>query len=358
MLHRVRYLVTGAAGFVGTAVVRRVLGEGDTAVAVVRDAASERARALRDAGAEVVEKTVGDPKGIAAAAKGCEVVVHCAAVASHRAARRALRWTNIAGTENVVNAARHAGCERVVHVSCADVTLSNQDRVHWNEARALERQPLDDHARTKQLAEELALAASTRGVEVTAVRPALLWGPGDETHLPALAREGLAGGIRLVGSGETFIATTYIESLVDAIVEAAEVEAAAGNAYYVTDGDLLEAREFFGQVSEAVGLPRPRTGPGFSLAYALAWARMRVGGDGLWPTDVIHRGRSTHFDCQSAMTDLGWSPRPMAEGMSALAAWVKERGGAQAIAALGRAPAPASYVDAEVAAAGGDAPPG
>lgn len=350
-----RYLITGAAGFVGTAVARRVLAEGDEAVALVRH--PERAAHLAAAGAEVREGTVGDPNGVAEAARGCRVVVHCAAVGSHRASPRALRWTNVAGTENVVNAARHAGCERVVHLSCADVTLCNEDRVHWNERREGAGRPPDEHARTKRLAEELALAESGRGIEVAAIRPALLWGPDDRTHLPALVREALPGGLRLVGTGDNLLSTTYIDNLVDAILAAAEVEAAAGRVYYVTDGAFLDAREFFGQLSEAVGLPPPRSGPGYSVAYAMAWTRMRFGGEGWWPTDVIRRGRSTQFDQQNAMTDLDWEPRvTVEEGMSRLAEWAREVGGPRAIAGFYRPPAGADSVDAEVAAAGGDAP--
>ena len=350
-----RYLITGAAGFLGAAVTRRVLAEGDEAVGLVRDAGA--ARDLEAAGARIVTGTVGDPNDVAAAAHGCTVLVHCAAVPSHRASRRALRWTNVAGTENVLKAARKAGCERVVHVSCADVTLSNQDRVHWNEKRELDHRPLDEHAITKQVAEDLVLSENGRGIEATALRPALLWGPGDRTHLPALAREGLAGGIRLVGSGESFIATTYVESFVDAVLAAAEVTAAPGHAYLVADGELAEAREFFEQLSGAVGLPPPRTGPTYGLAYAMAWARERMRNAGPWPTDVIHRGRSTHFDCQNAMTDLDWSPRPMTEGMERLAEWAKEVGGPAAVAAMYRPPAGAASVDSEVATAGGDVRP-
>ncbi len=348
-----RYLVTGAAGFLGTAVARRALAEGDEVVALVRDGA--RAAALEEAGATVRIATIGDPNAVAEAAKGCEVVVHCAAVTSHRAARRALRWTNVAGTENVINAARHAGCARVVHVSCADVTLSNEDRVNWNERRELSHRPIDEHARSKLLGEEIALSQNGQGIEVTALRPAILWGPGDRTHLPGLVREALPSGLRLVGAGKNLVSTTYVDNFVDAVLAAAEVEKAAGNAYYITDGAFLEAHELFGQLSEAIGLPRPRRGPPLGIAYAVAWARMRLGAGGWWPTDVVQRGRSTYFDHQSACADLDWEPRvTVDEGMRRLAEWAKEVGGPEAIAAMYRAPATASSVDAEVAAAGGE----
>ena len=353
-----RYLVTGAAGFVGRAIVRRILAEGDEAHALVRDRGA--AEDLAEAGATVHEGTVGDPNGVAEAARGAHVLVHCAAVSSHRAARRALRWTNVAGTENVVNAAKHAGCERLVHVSCADVTLCNEDRVHWNEDRELSHPPLDEHARTKLLAEELAMSANGSELEVVSLRPALLWGPGDRTHLPALVREAQASGgaIRLVGSGENLLATTYIDNFVEAVMSACEVTKAAGRIYYVVDGDFLDAREFFDQLSRAVGVAQPKSGPPYPLAYALALARQRMGSAGWWPTDVIHRGKSTQFDAQRAMNDLDWEPHTsVAEGMKALAAWAISVGGPDAIASMYRPPATSGSVDADVAAAGGDTLP-
>jgi len=348
-----RFLVTGASGFAGGAVADRVLAEGDDLAVFARDA--ERVSDLAEAGAEVHVGTVGDPNAVARAARGCDVVVHAAAVRSHRSARRALDWINVAGTENVIRAARHAGCERVVHVSCADVTLGNEDRVNWDEKRYLSKPPLDAHARSKLLAEELALAANGPGVEVTAVRPALLWGPGDHSALPELVREGRSAGLRLFGPGANLLSTTYIDNLVDAILAAAEVEAAAGRSYYVTDGEFMDAREFFEQLSRAVGLPPPRSGPPFWLAYAAAWVRARTGGAGPHPTDVVHRGRGSYFDHQSAVAELEWEPLySVAEGMAQLAAWVGEVGGLDGVEALYRPPADASSVDAEVEAAGGD----
>jgi len=348
-----RFLVTGATGFVGRAVTRRILADGDEAHVLVRSA--DGASDLAEAGATVHVGSIGDPNQVADAARGCEVVVHAAAVASFRSAVRALDWTNVAGTENVISAARHVACTRVVYVSCADVTLCNEDRVHWNEDRALSIRPVDAHARSKLLSEELALAANGTGLEVTALRPAWIWGPGDTSTLPLLCKEAGGGGLRLVGSGANLMSTTYIDNFVDAVIAAAEVEAAPGHAYYVTDSEFSDSREFFEALSRAAGLPPPRAGMPFGLAHTVASVREWFGTDGWWPTDVLRRGRSTMFDAQNAIRDLSWEPRvTMEEGMKALSAWTEQVGGATAVAAMARAPVGAAAVDAQVAAAGGD----
>lgn len=349
-----KVLVTGATGFVGSAVVRRLCADGETVHALVRD--ETRAAELRATGAEIFVGDIGDPNDVLRAAKGCRLAVHAAAVATHRAAERALTWTNVAGTENVLRAARHAGIARVVHVSCADVTLTNEDRVHWDEDRSSPRGLLDAHARTKRLAEEVALTTTAEGFEVCAVRPAFLWGPGDFTHAPALCREALEhGGLALFGDGTNLVASTYIDNLVDAITDALVATNVASRAYYVADADFLDARELYGMLSAALGLPKPRGGLPFEAAYALAWARERAGGTGPWRTDVVRRARSSQFDVQRATSDLGWKARvSVKDGMAALAAWTTTLGGPAALAAKERPPPTAASVDAQVAAAGGD----
>jgi nucleoside-diphosphate-sugar epimerase len=284
------------------------------------------------------------------------VFVHAAAVPTHRADPRALAWVNVAGTENALNGARRARCKRFVLVSCADVTLVNEDRVNWNEDRDLMGLPLDAHARSKRLAEEIALSASSADIEVVAIRPAWIWGPGDTTQLPELIREANEhGAVRLVGSGENLVATTYIDNLVDAIIAAAEAPAAKGGIYYVADNEMNDASEVLGGMSAAAGLPPPKPGVAYALAYAMALVRARTGGKGLTPTDVVKRGRSTTFDVQNAVKDLGWEPKvSMKDGLDALAKWIADEGGATAVASMARPPADASSVDAQVEDAGGD----
>lgn len=343
----VRILITGATGFVGTAVAERCALDGHEVNLLVRR--PEAAKRLAARGCHVHAGSVGDPNEVLKAARDCEVVVHAAAVASHRSAPEALDWVNVAGTENVLRAAHHAGCRRVVHVSCADVTLANMDRVHWDEDRYLDRSPLGPHAHSKQLAEELVLSASSHDLETTAVRPAILWGPGDTTTLPLLCREALAGGVRLWGGGKNLVTTTYIDHMVDALVTATTAERAAGRAYQIADGEFQTAAEFFGALCRAAELPPPRRALPYGLAYAMAWARERVHASGPWRPDVIHRARNIYLDYSRALHELGTEPRvPFAEGIERTATWVREMGGPEAVAKMGRPPATAEEVQAQI----------
>jgi nucleoside-diphosphate-sugar epimerase len=351
-----RVLVTGATGTVGRAIARRLLEEGYDVRALVRSAAA--ASDLTAMGASAIQGDIGDPRQVYAAARGCGLAVHAAGIATHRAAPRALAWTNVAGTENVLRAARKAGVRRVVVLSCADVTLCDEDRIGWNEDRTPERFLPDAHAETKRLAEELALASGDATMEVTAIRPAPIWGPGDWSSLPALCAEALTGGgLPLYGDGSAIYASAYIDNVVDAVVAALSAVDVNGRAYHVQDAEFLDTREFFGMLSRACDLPAPRLGPPYALAYATAWLRELRRAPGAWRTDVVRRGRATQFDVQRAHRDLNWRARvPVEEGMRALSAWVKAKGGARALAARVRPAPDAASVDAQVALAGGDAP--
>jgi nucleoside-diphosphate-sugar epimerase len=336
------YFVTGATGFVGGALTRRLLAAGHQVRALGRGEADRPASA--DAPA-LCCASLGDPNGMAEAIRGAEVVFHCAAENSSRAGAKACAWINVAGTENVINAARSAGVRRVVHLSCSDATLVNRDRMSWKESQQLGEAPLDALSRSKLLAEELALGASSAALEVCALRPAWVWGPGDRRSLPALCREGQRGRVRLCGDGENLVPTVFIENLVDALLLAADADEAPGRSFHVLDGEVLNAHEFIGQLCQALGLPAPARGI-YALAYAGAWLRERMGSTGgLSRADVVRRGRSALFDGVGAVQVLGYEPRiTVAEGMQLLAAWAKELGGPAGVASTERQPVSDSEV--------------
>ena len=187
-----------------------------------------------------------------------------------------------------------------------------------------------------------------------ALRPTLVWGPGDRSVLPSMLREAKEGGFRLYGDGRNLIGITYIDNLVDAILLALKADAAkvAGLPYYVADAEFLEAREFFGMLMEELGLPAPRKGP--SMALSLALQRFGLGGAHL-PEEMIKRARGTLFDIQRAVGDLGYDPAVgVEEGMKALAGWVAAKGGVDAIIAMEKEPPGEEAVAAQVETAGGE----
>jgi 2-alkyl-3-oxoalkanoate reductase len=346
-----RVLITGASGFVGQAAARALLSEGHEVRGLTRDPTR-----TQTVGVQRVLGSIGDPNSIASAATACDAIVHAAGITSLGAPERVLRWVHIAGTENVLRAARHVGVGRVLHMSCADVSLSRDDRMHWDETRVLAHPPIGAFASSKLMAEEIALSASDDRLEVCALRPALLWGPGDAQGLSQLQHELQRGGVMLYDQGRNVLGTTHIDNLTQAVLKALRAQDAPGRAYYITDGEFLEAREFYTRVLSALGLPVQFAQR--SLSMALLRARLS-GKLGLTPrtseAQILRRAKSALFDLSSAAKDLGYTPTlDLDAQLQGLADWVRAEGGIEAIIARVRPEPTHADVDAQVALAGGD----
>lgn len=296
--------------------MRGLQAAGHEVVAYVREGSDSRN--FRD-----IERIVGDledPNRLAQAAARCDALIQAAGISDPAASKEALGWAHVAGTENVLNAAKQAGCKRMIHISCADVTLYDGPRSFWNEDEAPSR-PFGDLARTKLQAEELVRVSGKKGFWTCALRPALVWGPRDSTHLRRWEAEARSGGIRLPRGGKKLMATTFIGNLTHAMLGALEATVTTGNVYYVVDTELTLCRDFFSELSAALGWPRPRSaGP-----YGWAWIAARTGLSSLHPTEVIRRGRTSAFDTSRAKQDLGYEPLvTRAQGMDELAAWYRD----------------------------------
>jgi nucleoside-diphosphate-sugar epimerase len=342
-------LVLGATGHVGGAIAARLLARKDDVTLLVRD--ETRLSLAGDP-----KKRLGsilDPNAIARAAEGCDAIF-CAVGAPSGAASRVYPWLYVAGVENVITAARHQKVPHVVLVTSADVTLANQDRVHWNEKRDISELPFGDRAQSIRLGEEIALALSDDRLSVSAIRPGWVWGPGDRSMLPELVREAKDGGITMWGEGKNLVATTYIDLVVDAAIAAAKSPSSGGQAYYVSDGEFLELREWLASFTRALGLPPAKNGTPFSIAWTMATLR----GDVALREKMLRRCKATLFDAQKAQVELGVEPKTSIEqGLKALAAWVEAEGGIDAVAKWTRALPDAAAIEAEAKAAGLAEPP-
>ena len=313
-----RTLILGATGFAGSHITKRFLDAGHSITALVRKDRQET-KAARGLPSEVVIKTgeIGDPNQIAEAAEGCDVIVVSVSL-PEGASADAYRWLHIAGTQNVIAAARDRNVPRVVFISCGEVVLADQERVHWDEKRELQGKPLGARAQALKLGEEIALSESDALVAVTALRPGWLWGPGDRGRLPKLVDEARKhNGIDLCGDGKNLVATTYVEHLAEAALMASVVPNAAGHAFYIGDPEFLEMGEFLGMFSKALGLPPPRATAGW-----LKRAMSKLGQGALSAEEIVRRARGTHFDTEKAAQVLGFTPQiPIDVGMARMKTW-------------------------------------
>ena len=290
------------------------------------------------AGVELHRGDVANLAAVANAAAGCGLVFHTAALAGIAGPREEYVRANVDGTRNVVEACRRRGVPRLVHTSTPRVVFDGSDMEGVDESVPLATRFEAHYPATKAAAERLVLEADGPELATVALRPHLVWGPGDHHLVPRLLARARAGTLALVGDGSKRVDATYIDNAADAHLAAAERLApgapCAGRAYFISDGTPLPMRELLGRILAAAGLPP--VGRTVSPAAALAAGRVletihsllgRPGEPRM--TRFLARELSTAhwFDIGAARRDLGYEPRVgMDEGMARLAAWIRGGG--------------------------------
>lgn len=223
-MHRV--LVTGGNGFIGQALVRRLVERGVEVAVIGRNSYPD----LEALGVRCHRGDIRDPAALERAVAGRDTVFHVAAKAGVWGPRQEYFATNLDGTANVIEACRRNGVERLVHTSTPSVVFDRRSLEGADETTPYAARPLCHYAASKIAAERLVLAANASGLRTAAIRPHLVWGPGDQHLIPRLLARGRAGELAIVGSGTNRVDITYIDNVVHAHLLAADNLCASGSA--------------------------------------------------------------------------------------------------------------------------------
>jgi nucleoside-diphosphate-sugar epimerase len=318
----VRVLVTGASGLLGGAVAAAVLAAGHEVRTLQR-------RPSGVAGADDVLGSVTDASAVARAVDGVDGIVHLAAKVSLAGDPAEFDEVNVVGTVRLLQAALASGAGRFVYVSSPSVAHSGSSIVGDD---ALPADPLlarGDYARTKATAELAALAADSAELAVVAVRPHLVWGPGDTQLVARIVDRASRGRLPLLGHGAALIDTTYVDNAASAIAAALErAPAVHGNSYVVTNGEPRPVAELLAGMCAAAGVRAPNwsvpaaVARGAGSLIEAVW-RVRPGADEPPMTRFLAEQLSTAhwFDQRRTRADLQWEPAvSLDEGFRRLAA--------------------------------------
>ena len=315
-------LVTGASGLLGGAVA-----------AAVRDAGHEvRTLQRRPSGVAGVTDLLGsvtDATTVAHAVAGVDAIVHLAAKVSLAGAPAEFENVNVGGTLRLLRAATDSTASRFVFVSSPSVAHAGASIVGDDALPADPLRARGDYARTKATAVLMALAADSPELAVVAVRPHLVWGPGDTQLVARIVDRASRGRLPLLGHGAALIDTTYIDNAASAIAAALErAPEVHGNSYVVTNGEPRPVAELLADMCAAAGVPAPRWSVPAGVARAAGsvieavW-RVRPGVDELPMTRFLAEQLSTAhwFDQRRTRADLQWTPAvSLDEGFERLAA--------------------------------------
>ena len=325
-------LVTGATGFLGGALARRLaLVEGARVTALGRRSALGEALQRETAGSSLrfVPADLAEPGAAAAACAGQALVFHSAALTGPWGPYAAFYRSNVTATQAIIAGCQRAGA-RLVHVSTPSVCFADQPRLNVAETDPLPARQTSHYAATKLLAEQAVHAAVQHGLWAILVRPRAVFGPRDTTLLPRLIRQIERGRLPILGDGRNQADLTYVDNVVDALLLCATApDTLRGRIFHITNGEPGRMWDRIGQLCQALGYPPPRRRVPLPAALALAgglemaYQLLRLPGEpALTRYAVRLLALDATLDIGAARRDLGYAPRvSLAAGLRRLAEW-------------------------------------
>jgi NAD+-dependent farnesol dehydrogenase len=329
-----KILLTGATGFLGRRLAAELAPRHELRLLVRRGSSRERF----PPGVELAEGDVTDRASLDRAAAGRDAVIHAAALVKILAPREEFDRVNVGGLDNVLAAAEAAGTvERFVYVSsfmALGPTESAAGGTLDESAEVRDRAWINDYERTKALADRRARRAIQEGAPVTIVYPGVIYGPGELTEGNIIARHVLDLANRrlpaLLGRPERRWNYVFVDDAARGVALA--LERGRPGSRYVLGGENVTLGEFYAQVERLTGVPVPKLRLPDGVARAAggaqkAWARLRGarGGTPKLTPDLVEVYRHDWaYSSARAESELGYRPRPLAEGLAATVDWLKE----------------------------------
>jgi 2-alkyl-3-oxoalkanoate reductase len=322
-------LVTGGSGFLGRRIVDRLLLQGRSVAIAGRTPAPD----LERRGVRFIRVSLEDAAGVRSACEGMETVFHVAAKVGVWGRHADFFRTNVLGTRAVIEGCRAHRVRRLVFTSTPSVVYNGRDLAGANESLPLTKHCPSPYPTTKAMAEAEVLAAHGEGLATVALRPHLIWGPGDPHLVPRLLARARSGRLRIIGEGTNRVDMVHIENAADAHLSAESaiaqaVSAAGGQPYFITNGEPVVLWEWINGLLTALG-EKPvtrkislRAASAIGRACELAWSLLPVGAEPPITRFVATELARDHwFDISAARRDLSYSPRiTMAGGTAALVA--------------------------------------
>ena len=320
-------LVTGGGGFLGKAVVKRLL----ELRYAVRSFSRGDYPELVEMGVDVHQGDLADYTAVDGAVNGCDAVIHCAAKAGVSVDYLSFFRPNLLGTQNVLDACKRRDVSKLVYTSTPSVTFTGEDQEGIGESTPYPAKFNAHYPRTKAAAERLVLQANGPTLSTVALRPHLIWGPGDTQLIPRIIERARAGRMRFIGGGKRLIDATYIDNAAHAHVLALQQLApdapCAGKPYFITNDAPMPFADVVNGILAAAGLDPVSASVSPRVAYAMGtfleavYVVLRRRGEPSMTRFVARQFSTAHwYDISAAKEDLGYEVLvSMEDGMRRLA---------------------------------------
>jgi nucleoside-diphosphate-sugar epimerase len=318
-----KVLVTGARGMLGRAVAEQLMARGDRVRVFQRNPAGV-------SGAEEVLGDVAHRSDLDRAVAGMDAVIHLAAKVTVTGAWSEFVSANVDGVRHLLDAMRAAGVPRLVHVSSPSVAHDGTSLVGAPAGPADPEHARGHYSRSKAMGELLALDGDGPELTVVAIRPHLVWGPGDTQLVGRIVERARSGRLAFVGTGNALMDTTYVDNAASAMLAALDrIDQARGRAFVVSNGEPRPVGELFERLCTAAGVAPPRRRVPFRVAWSAGvvvdslWSLLRLGGDPPITRFLAEQLATAHwFDQRRTRETLNWSPEvSLDSGIERMARW-------------------------------------
>lgn len=207
-----KVFITGGAGFLGSYIVDRLLERGYEVTNYSRgDYPKLSAKGIR-----CISGDLSDYSTMAQAMKGHDVCFHVASKVAMWGSLEEFKRTNVIGTQNIINACRENGIDKLIYTSTPSVVFGDHGFCGAGEELPYAKNSFSRYGASKALAEEKVLAAASKNFYTVALRPHLIFGPGDQNLIPRLIDSAKKGKLKIVGDGQNQVDVLYVENAADA----------------------------------------------------------------------------------------------------------------------------------------------
>ena len=263
--------ITGAGGFVGKALCKQLLAKNFQVHAIGRQSYTE----IEELGAISHKIDISkDIESLTSAFKNADAVFHVASKVDMWGPYQEFYETNVVGTRNIIAACKQAGVKKLIYTSSPSVVADGSDLRNIDETYPIPKKHKAPYPATKAIAESEVLANNSTTLKTIALRPHLIFGPGDNHFIPTILERARQGRLIIVGGGNNVVDVCFIEDCIAAHIAAYEALSdqpeSSGKAYFISQGDPVKLWEFINTVVQAHGLPALSRRIPKSIALCLA----------------------------------------------------------------------------------------
>lgn len=325
-------LVTGGGGFLGKAIVRKLLEKDKTVISLSRGYYAD----LESMGIKQVQVDLSDAKSVQLAFRGVDAVFHVAAKAGIWGSYDDYYTANVTGTQNVISACIKNKVSQLIYTSSPSVVFDEYDMEGVDESVPYPKTYLAPYPQTKAMAEKLVIEAGKKDLKTISIRPHLIWGPDDNHLVPTIIAR--AKRLKQVGRSDDLVDTIYVDNAADAHVLASEklvqTPSLSSNVYFVSQDEPISKWKMANAFLDAAGLPplkgkvsaktAYRAGAVFEFIYNL----FKIKKEPPMTRFAAKELATSHwFDITKAKTELGYHPTVSTqEGLKRLQKWFEKSG--------------------------------